>query len=84
LQWGGKGADYSNSIGAPVLTTFWQDPDFDPRQRAFYYARVLEIPAPTWIAYDMAKFGIAKPAPDAKLVHQERACGSPIWYSPKG
>ena len=79
-----KGADYSNSIGAPVLSTYWQDPDFDPRQRAFYYVRVLEIPTPTWIAYDMATFGIAIPAPDAKLVHQERAYGSPIWYSPKG
>lgn len=79
-----RGAEFSNSIGAPVLSAFWQDPDFDPRQRAFYYARVLEIPTPTWIAYDMAKFGIVKPAVDAKLVHQERAYGSPIWYAPKG
>lgn len=78
------GANYANSIGAATLSAWWRDPHFDPRQRAFYYARVLEIPTPTWIAYDMAKFGIAKPAPDAKLVQQERAYGSPIWYSPKG
>ena len=79
-----KGAEYSNSIGAPVLSAWWQDPDFKPGERAFYYARVLEIPTPSWIAYDMAAFGIARPSPKAVLVQQERAYGSPIWYSPKG
>ena len=30
----------------------WTDPDFAPRQRAFYFARVREIPPPRWTAYD--------------------------------
>jgi hypothetical protein len=34
------------SIGDPELITLWRDPDFNPAQRAFYYARILEIPTP--------------------------------------
>jgi len=77
-------ATYQNSIGAPELTTLWTDPDFDPEQRAFYYSRVLEIPTPTWLAHDKARYGDAIELPeDAKLAHQERAYSSPIWYTPR-
>ena len=74
-------ATYSNSIGAPSLATVWTDPDFDPRQRAFYYVRVLQIPTPTWLAYDRLKYRLQLP-PEIPLKHQERAYTSAIWYSP--
>jgi hypothetical protein len=76
-------ATWTNTIGDPELITVWQDPDFDPRQRAFYYARVLEIPTPRWTAYDAARFGV-QPLPGTVMTLQERAYTSPIWYSPGG
>jgi len=39
-----KDATYTNAIGAPYLHAHWKDPSFDPKQRAFYYVRVIEIP----------------------------------------
>ena len=60
----------------------WTDPDFDPTQRAFYYARVIEIPTPRWTAYDRVKFNLDLPK-TIPLKTQERAYTSPIWYTPK-
>ena len=78
-----NGAHYNNSVGAAVLSTLWQDPHFDAGERAFYYVRVLEVPTPTWLAYDRAFYGDLVDLPDdAQWVHQERAYSSPIWYSP--
>ena len=74
-------ATWTNSIGAPELITVWKDPDFDPKLRAFYYARVLEIPTPRWTAYDAKRFGV-KPLPGTTMKLQERAYTSPIWYTP--
>jgi hypothetical protein len=76
-----KAANWLNTIGASELMTVWTDPDFDAKEKAFYYARVLEIPTPTWVAYDMVRFGTKAPK-EAKLIHQERAYTSPIWYKP--
>jgi hypothetical protein len=76
-------AVWTNTIGAPELITVWQDPDFDPDQRAFYYARVIEIPTPRWTAYDAKRFGVQMP-PETPMVTQERAYTSPIWYTPGG
>ena len=74
-----KGATYTNTIGAPVLSAYWRDPTHRAGERAFYYARVLEIPTPTWLAYDMVQIGQRSLPKDAKLIHQERGYGSPIW-----
>jgi hypothetical protein len=76
-------ASYKNSIGAPQLATVWTDPAFDPKQRAFYYARVIEIPTPRWVLFDALRYK-AKLPPEARLKDQERAYTSPIWYSPAG
>jgi hypothetical protein len=77
-------ATYSNSIGADALRGFWQDPDFDPAQKAFYYARVMEIPTPRWLAYDRKNYDLYDEMPeDVRYSSQERAYSSPIWYSPR-
>jgi hypothetical protein len=76
-----EAASYTNAIGEPFLEAFWQDPDFDPEQRAFYYVRVLEIPTPSWLVYDAAALGVELPE-GKTLVQQERAYTSPIWYTP--
>jgi hypothetical protein len=75
-------ATWSNTIGDPELVAVWKDPDFDPTLRAFYYARVLEIPTPRWTAYDAAYFKIKIPDPKVPMTTQERAFTSPIWYTP--
>ena len=72
---------WDNATGAPELVTFWQDPDFDAAQNAFYYVRVLEIPTPTWPVYDALKFRLTLPDEVIKI-QQERAYSSPIWYTP--
>lgn len=77
-----EAANWTNTIGASELATVWTDPDFDAKQNAFYYARVIEIPTPRWIVYDKVRLGAEIPK-GAKLIHQERAYTSPIWYKAK-
>ena len=73
---------WTNTIGAAELGSVWTDPEFDPKLRAFYYARVIEIPTPRWTAYDRVKFKLDLPA-EVPLKTQERAYTSPIWYNPR-
>jgi len=73
-----KEASYQNSIGDSVLQAHWTDPDFDPKQRSFYYVRVLEIPTPRWTTFD-AKFFKVKLPEEIPTAIQERAYTSPIW-----
>ncbi|KUJ79634.1 MULTISPECIES: DUF3604 domain-containing protein [Microbulbifer] len=75
-------ATWRNSIGASELSAVWRDPDFDPAQRAFYYARVIEIPTPRWTAYEAKRFGL-KMNKDVPMTTTERAYTSPIWYTPE-
>jgi len=65
----------------PTLTTLWTDPDFDPANQAFPYARVFEIPRPRWSTRDAAALAIAIPAGLPATI-QERAWSSPIRYAP--
>jgi len=76
-------ATYTNAIGDPYLTAYWEDPDFDPDQRAFYYVRVIEIPTPRWTTYNAKFFGVEIPE-GAPTSIQDRAYTSPIWYTPWG
>ena len=75
-------ANWTNTIGAPELATVWSDPEFDPTQKAFYYARVLEIPTPRWTTYDAAFYGIPLPESVPPTI-QDRAYTSPIWFTPE-
>ena len=65
--------------GSAQLATLWQDPEFDPEQRAFYYARAIENPTCRWSTWDAIRAGIA-PRPDLATTIQERAWSSPIHY----
>ena len=74
-------ASYKNTIGAPLLQAYWNDPEFDANQRAFYYVRVIEIPTPRWTTYDAKFFGM-KLMEGVPSAIQDRAYTSPIWYTP--
>ncbi|MCC6202026.1 MAG: DUF3604 domain-containing protein [Gammaproteobacteria bacterium] len=75
-------ASYRNTIGAVQLAALWTDPEFDPKQRAFYYVRVLEIPTPRHQVHDAVALGMDPATTRQPLRIQERAWSSPIWYTP--
>jgi hypothetical protein len=75
-----ESATYLNSIGSHSLSTTWTDSDFNRKQAAFYYVRVLQIPTPRWQTYQTSFYGI-KERPEPAVI-QERAYSSPIWYTP--
>jgi hypothetical protein len=75
--------------GATSLCAVWTDPDFDPTEQAFYYARAIENPTCRWTAHachalppDERPDGCTDP--DVVTVIQERAWSSPIWYERPG
>jgi len=83
--------------GFDSLCTVWRDPEFDPAQRAFYYARVLENPTCRWSTMLCNDLGVdcSQPDsvpdeyetccdPDIPRTIQERAWTSAIWYRPEG
>ena len=79
-----KTATYRNSIGDTALAAVWTDPDFDPGQDAFYYARVLEIPTPRYSLMDAVALGIDPKETGKPLTIQERVYSTAIWYTAPG
>lgn len=81
--------------GAKQLCAVFSDPNFDPDQNAFYYARVLENPTCRWSqrVCNQAKVDCSLPASeipagyesccavDHRKAVRERAWTSPIWYT---
>jgi hypothetical protein len=83
--------------GFDTLCTVWEDPQFDAKQSAFYYARAVQNPGCRWSTYQCLAAHIDCSQPSAvpggyadccnasypKTI-QERAWTSPIWYRPSG
>jgi len=76
-----KTAHYENSIGEAELSVIWEDPNFNPEERSFYYVRVMQIPTPRHSLYDSVLLEEALPDDIASVI-QERAYSSPVWYTP--
>jgi hypothetical protein len=88
----------TSGTGHASLCALWRDEAFDPAQRAFYYARVVQNPSCRWHAYQCAAAGASCPRPpvapgqsdplegccaaEYPKTVQERAWTSPIWYRP--
>ena len=68
----------SADSGSREMKVFWQDPEFQNGQNAFYYSRVLENPVCRWSTWDAVRVG-EKPRSDLPATIQERAWSSPIW-----
>lgn len=81
--------------GHSQLCTVWEDPDFDPARRAFYYTRVVENPSCRWSQRQCLAGGVDCNRPETigkgfegccsaehRPLIQERAWTSPIWYRP--
>ncbi len=81
--------------GFDSLCSVWADPDFDPREHAFYYARVVENPTCRWHSFVCNDLGVRCDDPETVPEEyanccsalfprsiQERAWTSPIFYAP--
>lgn len=77
----------STAQGPDEMCTVWTDPDFDPKERAFYYARAIEAPSCRWSAHECNQLDPANlpaacnDAATPKIV-RHRSWSSPIWMEP--
>lgn len=89
------GTCQTDGQGHGSLCTIWSDPDFDPAEPAFWYARVVEAPTCRWHTWLCNDAGVECAEPvtitegyeeccDTSIpqVIRERAVTSAIWYSP--
>lgn len=76
-----KTCAFTQDKGDAELAAGWSDPGFDPKQSAFYYARVIENPTCRWSTWDALRAGV-EPSPHLPKTIQERAYTSPIWFVP--
>ncbi|MCY3819832.1 MAG: DUF3604 domain-containing protein [Gammaproteobacteria bacterium] len=74
--------DFDFDKGDVELKAMWEDPDFDPDERAFYYVRALENPTCRWSTWDANRLGLPLRA-EKEPTLQERAWTSPIWILPR-
>ena len=73
---------WDTTAGASDLKVRWTDPDFDPAEDAFYYARVVQNPTCRWTTYDSLRLGLT-PLADSHATVTEMAWGSPVWVKTK-
>jgi len=77
-----KTGAFSTDVGDTELMVVWDDPEFDPKAKAFYYVRVIEIPTASWQLWDKIRYD-TQYSDNVSMTVRERAWSSPIWYSPK-
>lgn len=68
--------------GSATACQSWVDPEFNPRQPAYWYARVKEQPTPRWSKRLCESLKNCDQNPGANRMIQETAWSSPIWYLP--
>ncbi|NKB37276.1 MAG: DUF3604 domain-containing protein [Gammaproteobacteria bacterium] len=71
----------SSDKGASELIGRWRDPEFELKEQALYYLRVLENPSCRWSTYEAIRENKAL-FDNVEASIQERAWSSPIWYTP--